>query len=179
MAGWGRCRRCSTPIWWGPSPYDASKVFPFDDQGETQSHFQTCSAQEWVTDAMGDRHQVGKCKACGERVWWDTTPRGRRRPMDCDGDEATWDCHIDSCLGAPASASAEPRRDPYLDPHDAVRLYLGQLGLAWPCTSMDVTRAFRKLALIHHPDMGGEADRFIEIKLAHDRLLDLLTGVVA
>jgi hypothetical protein len=199
VAGWGRCRSCRRPIWWGESPYSPGRAFPFDDEDEEQSHFETCAAQEWVTDELGERQRVSKCKACGAKVWWETTYRGRRRPMNVDGDRGTDECHFDTCAGEPVGAGAraqqeqqkqreEPRtnngwwsdsgaRGPSDVPY-SIRLWLPDLELQWPCTGADVTSAFRRLALKHHPDMGGNSSDFIRIKLAYDRLKDLL-GVEA
>jgi hypothetical protein len=184
MAGWGRCRGCQQAIWWGTSPYDSSRAFPYDDEDEEQSHFETCAAQERATDDFGDRQRVSRCKACGGRVWWQTTARGRRRPMNVDEDYATDECHFDTCeaRSEPEPQSSRQRRAP--DPSVAsapyeVRLWLPDLGLRWPCTAAEVTSAFRRLALVHHPDMGGNASDFIRIKLAYDRLKQLLGERVA
>lgn len=184
MAGWGRCRNCGSKIWWGANPFDADRVWPFDDDEEEQPHFETCSATEWVTDVDGSQHRVSACKACGARVWWETTIRGKRRPMDVDGERCSDTCHFDSCTGEPVGARARRRTDrreagkptdvPYV-----VRLWLPDLGLSWPTTPAEVTTAFRRLALIHHPDMGGQASDFIRIKLAYDRLKQLLGEQVA
>ena len=38
-------------------------------------------------------------------------------------------------------------------------------------TQDDLKKAFRKLAFAHHPDLGGNSARFIEIKDAYDRIL--------
>lgn len=174
MAGWGYCKRCRQRIWWGASPYDSTKSFPFDHSDEQQSHFETCAAQEWVTDSSGDRHRVNRCRMCNARIWWDTTPYGKRRPMDCNGNEALWDCHIDTCAGVPPG-QRPPQPEPSADP---VHMYLAHLGLAWPCTEAELTTAYRRLARVHHPDVGGQASEFIRIKLAYDKLKDLLEGGV-
>jgi len=187
MAGWGRCRRCSARIWWGTSPYDSSRAFPFDDDEEEQSHFETCAAQEWVTDDEGERHSISRCRACKAKVWWETTPNGRRRPMDIDGDEASWECHFDTCPGEfeksvpeekpnpDREAADRQRRQTYASPGApyGIRLWLPDLELTWPCSFADVKSAFRKLALRHHPDMGGNAVEFIRIRLAYDALSQL------
>lgn len=186
MAGYGRCRNCGRRIWWGTSPYDSSRAFPFDDQDEEQSHFETCPGVKRVTDEDGNTYRVSHCRACHAEVWWETTARGARRPMNVDGSTATWECHFDTCEGQPAGAERpdpEPQRHAH-DPRTAsapyeVRLWLPDLELAWPCNVTDVTSAFRRLALIHHPDMGGNASDFIRIKLAYDRLKVLLGDTVA
>jgi len=184
VSGWGRCRRCRADIWWGTNPYDDSRAFPFDDEDEQQSHFETCEAQEWVEDGEGGRHTVSRCRACNARVWWQTTARGKRRPMDTNGDEATWECHFDTCAGRKAHEPQPepPPRRPSADPRVAaapyaIRLWLPDLELTWPTTPAEVTSAFRRLALIHHPDMGGKSSEFIRIKLAYDRLKELLAAV--
>src|SRR5262252_5781990 len=158
MAGWSTCRSCHQRIWWGTAPFDDNKAWPYDDDQAQSQHRMTCPAADSVTDAVGTRHEVSRCRACGTRVWWDTTPRGKRRPMDCRDAEATWTCHFDTCPGEPVAAGTRQRPpETELDRPLDIDLWLGELGLAWPATLEDVTRAFRGLARRHHPDMGGDA----------------------
>jgi hypothetical protein len=42
--------------------------------------------------------------------------------------------------------------------------FIKALGLALPCTPEDVQRAYHRLALEAHPDVGGNHDDFIELK---------------
>ena len=175
MAGWGTCRRCRARIWWGSNPDGSGRAFPFDDSDEQQSHFRTCNAQKWVTDLHGEQHSVSTCRACGAAVWWETTYRGRRRPMDVRGDEATVECHFDTCPGEPSvDYASRPAAAVVLADRSDVELWLGELGLPATADMDQVTRQFRKLAMEHHPDMGGAASEFIRIKLAYDRLKDLI-----
>jgi len=181
VAGWAVCRRCRERIWWGSAPFDASRNWPFDDQDEQVQHFDTCSAINRAVDALGNTHRVGTCRACGAHVWWDTTPRGKRRPMNVsigtivvDGlfaNKASDECHFDTCPGEPQSepaAAVQPVGAADLD------LWLGQLGLSGPASLEQITRAFRALAMRHHPDMGGSTADFIRIKLAFDRCRELV-----
>lgn len=46
------------------------------------------------------------------------------------------------------------------------------LGVARNATAEDIKRAFRKLASQHHPDRGGNTQRFQEIQAAYDTLGD-------
>ena len=48
--------------------------------------------------------------------------------------------------------------------------YYDILGVDEKATSADITRAFKELAKQHHPDRGGDKDRFQEISEAHDTL---------
>jgi len=184
MASWGRCRRCGGRIWWGTSPFSTGRAFPFDDDQEQQSHFGTCSAQEWVTDSQGGRHSVSTCRACNAKVWWDTTHSGKRRPMDVEGTAATWTCHLDTCVGVAPGAGGEEYDAAWARQQQAQvlaipsELWLSELGLSWPCTLAEATRAFRRLALTHHPDMGGNVSDFVRIRLAYDRLKELLAQEV-
>lgn len=45
------------------------------------------------------------------------------------------------------------------------------LGVADTATQDEITIAYRRLAQIHHPDRGGEADKFREIRTAYAVLL--------
>lgn len=174
MAGWATCRNCHQRIWWGSAPFDSSRHWPFDDQDEQIQHFDTCAAVERVSDVLGNTYRVDKCRACGERVWWGTTFRGKRRPMNISA--AGWasdECHFDTCPGEPPSATPSAAQPVGTD--DIV-LWLTHLGLAYPATLEQVTRAFRGLAMRHHPDMGGDASEFIRVKLAFDRCKELLAA---
>ena len=48
------------------------------------------------------------------------------------------------------------------------------LGLAWPCTLDDVKTVWKKLALEHHPDRGGDPQAFMRYKKAYDKALVLV-----
>ena len=51
--------------------------------------------------------------------------------------------------------------------------HLAALGLAFPFTSSELTSAFRRCALLAHPDRGGDAQKFREVKDAHEWLKNL------
>jgi preprotein translocase subunit Sec63 len=46
------------------------------------------------------------------------------------------------------------------------------LGVAKTATQDEIKRAFRKLASQHHPDKGGDTQKFQEIQAAYDTLGD-------
>ena len=46
-----------------------------------------------------------------------------------------------------------------------------RLGLTHEATLDDVKAAFRKKALEHHPDHGGDPEDFIALKRAYDRIV--------
>lgn len=48
------------------------------------------------------------------------------------------------------------------------------LNLEPPCTVEELKKSFRKLAFAYHPDLGGDAAKFIQVKAAYDRLLVVL-----
>jgi len=48
--------------------------------------------------------------------------------------------------------------------------YYDILGVNEKATSADITKAFKDLAKKHHPDRGGDKDKFQEINEAHDTL---------
>eukprot|EP01038_Epipyxis_sp_PR26KG_P015355 gene15355-20693_t len=45
------------------------------------------------------------------------------------------------------------------------------LGLTPNATHAEVKKAFRRLSLIHHPDKGGDPNKFHEISNAHDAIM--------
>jgi hypothetical protein len=71
----------------------------------------------------------------------------------------------------------EPRRhSASRAPAPAPRTWPQVLGLTLPCTAADVRRAYRRLALKHHPDRGGTDAEFNAITRAYDAaLLELST----
>ena len=46
------------------------------------------------------------------------------------------------------------------------------LGIAKNATEKDIKKAYRKLALTHHPDRGGDEDKFKKISGAYEILKD-------
>jgi DnaJ-class molecular chaperone len=46
------------------------------------------------------------------------------------------------------------------------------LGIAKTASSEDIKQAFRKLAMQHHPDRGGDIEKFQEVSLAYETLSD-------
>lgn len=71
--------------------------------------------------------------------------------------------------GLPPFVTREPRvaetaRAHPLDPHTV-------LGVTADATAHEVRTAFRKKALEHHPDRGGDADTFIALKRAYDAIV--------
>ena len=49
------------------------------------------------------------------------------------------------------------------------------LGLSCPSSAEEARKAYRKLAKTHHPDAGGDEERFKELSAAHQFLSDLYT----
>lgn len=47
------------------------------------------------------------------------------------------------------------------------------LGLTSLATTDEVKKAWRKLAAIHHPDKGGDAAKFHELRTVYNRCLEL------
>ena len=198
MSGLGACRDCGAWIYWQEYTDDAGKRrhVPYDEPGFFTMHWATCAAAEYI-DVDGELLQVTVCKKCKEPVYWETTARGRRRPMDCYQDiDDVWhpdrECHFATCSATHTDTNnwrAQDRRT--YRPHEKgrtppgqpkqpqtadyrIRLWLPDLGLIWPCTQGDIKQAFRKLALVTHPDMGGNAEAFIRVKRAYDALKELV-----
>lgn len=53
---------------------------------------------------------------------------------------------------------------------------LSILGLSAPVTRDDVRRAYKRLAKLAHPDVGGDHQAFIKLKEAHDSAMRLATS---
>ncbi len=45
------------------------------------------------------------------------------------------------------------------------------LGLSRNCTIDELKQRFRRLAIKHHPDKGGDAEKFAELRAAYDKVL--------
>jgi hypothetical protein len=52
---------------------------------------------------------------------------------------------------------------------------LRALGLTWPCTAAEVTRAYRTLAKVAHPDTGGTTGDFQALQEAYEEALAFVT----
>jgi curved DNA-binding protein CbpA len=57
-----------------------------------------------------------------------------------------------------------------VNPPPTVHLYYDRLGLTPECRSIDIKKAFRKLALKHHPDKGGDKAFFQKLTEAYEIL---------
>ena len=50
--------------------------------------------------------------------------------------------------------------------------YYEELGLKEDCTQQDIKKSYRKLAVKHHPDKGGDSEKFKNICKAYEILSD-------
>lgn len=200
MSGLGACKQCGEWIYWRQeeAPSDGrTRNVPYDQPSYETLHWATCPNQDYIRIGR-TAERVTRCKDCQHRIYWETTSRGRRRPMDVYRDEDSLEfvadgyCHFDTCTAKRSSAytnnwrAQDARASSYraagsshngqVRPTDLYRLnlYLPDLGLRWPCQQQDVVSAFRALALRHHPDMGGRAVDFIRVKRAYDALKELV-----
>jgi curved DNA-binding protein CbpA len=53
-------------------------------------------------------------------------------------------------------------------------VWLRVLGLEYPSSLTEATKAFRALARRYHPDLGGDPAAFARVKQAYDRIRELL-----
>ena len=56
--------------------------------------------------------------------------------------------------------------------------YYDVLGVSKDATREEITKAYRKLALKHHPDRGGDAEEFKKINEANEILSDPVKGKI-
>jgi hypothetical protein len=68
------------------------------------------------------------------------------------------------------------RRSTPRSPAPAPRSWLQVLELSWPCSAVDVRRAYRRLALERHPDRGGTDAAFHALTRARDAALRELSA---
>lgn len=71
-------------------------------------------------------------------------------------------------FGGDPFGGGEPRRREPVDNES----YYNALGVARDATEAQIKKAYRKLALKHHPDRGGDPDKFKEISEAYETLAD-------
>ncbi|CAD7922480.1 unnamed protein product [Amoebophrya sp. A25] len=50
--------------------------------------------------------------------------------------------------------------------------YYELLGVGWDCSADDLKKAYKRAALKHHPDKGGDAETFKEVSIAYETLND-------
>ena len=103
------CKDCYGRVYWGVlTEEDGSnpRNVPFDDSNLTEWHWESCKANVFVTDVFGHTYRVTRCKDCRQKIYWETTARGRKRPMDCSPtDDSLQDftadgtCHFETCTG--------------------------------------------------------------------------------
>jgi hypothetical protein len=49
------------------------------------------------------------------------------------------------------------------------------LGVSWPCSKTNLKMVWKRLALLHHPDRGGNQDEFIRVKIAYEAAIQRIT----
>lgn len=62
---------------------------------------------------------------------------------------------------------------------DTIETQFKVLGLTITATAEDVKSAYRKLALLHHPDRGGDRVKFEEVTEAKEKCLKYIGGVTS
>lgn len=200
MSYLGGCRDCGKSVYWA----DVTKAdgtpgrAPFDEPSHENLHWVTCAANVYVTDVLGNTYRVTRCSKCRRSVYWETTARGKKRPMDVwlepgqDGQDtphAAGECHFETCTGQPTGDNwrqreyDRSRREGYertrqqqqqqrtkTQQYQVDPAHLATLQLTWPVSLAEITSAFRQHALRCHPDMGGSDAAFIRVKAAYDAL---------
>lgn len=129
----------------------------------------------------------------GIAVWWfDRT--GARRVIACDQWRTTYENMRAICLTLEALRQVERSGASQLldrtmqafaakllgsgDASSAAHTWwFARLGLeTWPPSDGDVTAAYRRLAKVEHPDVGGNAEKFRELALAFGAAREWLAG---
>jgi hypothetical protein len=103
---------------------------------------------ELVDTVILDRQRLEAGEEIRRRDWW----------------EGPW------TLNPHPPARESPRRDLPADCPPWLEDSLAVLALSWPCTAEDVTAAYRRACLDHHPDRGGSTETMQGVNDAHEGL---------
>lgn len=77
--------------------------------------------------------------------------------------------------GAPTSR--DPSATRYQAPRDEpAREHLEVLGVRWPVDERQLQIAWREKALTHHPDAGGDPEKFIKARTAFEHIASFVNG---
>lgn len=136
---------------------------------------------------MNDR-DIGTCRKCGAQVWWVRMERtGRMNPLEpvsspgapfvvwWEGDEYVgrwapggpdrYRSHMETCT-ARQHADQPPRSQGGVRKTPHAVLYVTE-----DAPAAVVQAAYRALARIHHPDVGGDAEAMKTINAAYERIM--------
>ena len=112
---------------------------------------------------------AGRCVDCGRRV---EPGAGVLEGKDPATDR--WRVVCDACAFPPAAGPTRP--PPKTRARRRVPACLVVLGLTPPVDREAIRRRYRALALVNHPDRGGDPAAFIKIKAAYDQALAATAG---
>ena len=91
-------------------------------------------------------------------------------------DPRAWHYHFGGKSGMRRSGSGgearQSRQAPKATPKPVRKRLYEVLGVEPTATAADIRRAYRKLAVVHHPDKGGDEELFREISAAYKTLSD-------
>jgi len=91
--------------------------------------------------------------------------------------EAAWEANTAAQDARKAQEAVERERQK-IARLSAVESALHRLGLTWRATRDDVIQAYRHLAKIAHPDAGGSAEAFVQLKADRDLAMRLVKETV-
>jgi len=135
--------------------------------GEREAHRQ---AREQLRQSRAD-HEKDR-QACGQAEA--RAARAEAEALAGRAERARLEDALRRAEAALRAAGVSFRRDPPPAVPASVAAALAVLGLVWPCVEGDVKQAYRKWALVRHPDHGGSGRAFRELKDANDAVLAYL-----